>query len=273
MSGESACRLHGFGDFWAERHEFSCNARKQSQREEIRYRIRKLAPADVTIAQGLPTTSPERTIADIADSYGDMSLVADVLRDAANQHSLDTGRLSTLLAPLAKRYGFAASDGNALLAALRREARLDAESIAARIATAPEISFSAATRALEAIKQRLSDREYLPPLPEIESLVRLVNEAEALTQELFSKEAMAAILRPLFAPETAQTIKRDLDALSPGIRAILHSLYQAHHALPATLAGTPCTSAAREINNSLTAYHHALNASQTPEEADSYGCD
>jgi hypothetical protein len=130
VSGESATRLLGIGDLRAERHEFSVPARRQSQRADVRYRVRTLAAADVTVSGGLSVTTIERTVADlVADRY-DMSLVADVLADAVRQGIVDLNRLAGLLAPLADRNGHRRGDGDALLARLLRIRGLDRDEIA-----------------------------------------------------------------------------------------------------------------------------------------------
>ncbi len=115
VMGESAALLHGVGDLPADRHELSTAVRRQSQRPEVSYRQRQLEPADVTITHGLPVTTIERTVTDLVEARTDLSLVADVLRDAAQTRRLDTNRLIELLGPLAARNGLRKGDGAALL--------------------------------------------------------------------------------------------------------------------------------------------------------------
>jgi len=134
VAGPSAARLHEVGDLWAERHHFVAPSRRQSQREEIRYRRRSLDPRDVTLVQGLPVMTMERTIADLVDGVGDLSIVADALRDAALKRNLDLARLREQLAPLAERNGFRKGDGEALLNRLMEIAGLDPGSVARRVA-------------------------------------------------------------------------------------------------------------------------------------------
>ena len=134
VSGESAARLHGIGDLRAARSEFTSPTRRQSQRLDVRYRTRDLPREDVTVRDGLPATTRERTIADLVEDRQDLSTVADALRDATRQSALDTERLTELLAPLARRNGCAAGDGAALLEKLSRSAGIDEDSWARRIA-------------------------------------------------------------------------------------------------------------------------------------------
>jgi hypothetical protein len=135
LSGATASWLHGIGDLPPEPYEFSTQTRRQTQRTELRYRLRRLKPSHITIRQGLPVTSIERTIADLVDDQTDLSLVADTVRDAAALRPLDRSMLADLLAPLAARNGCSPNDGNGLLTRLLQLARIDAESIADRIAS------------------------------------------------------------------------------------------------------------------------------------------
>jgi putative AbiEi antitoxin of type IV toxin-antitoxin system len=115
VTGASAAHLHHIGDLPADRHEFSTSRRRQSQRPDIRYRIRTLPRQDITLAHGLPVTTKERTLADLVETRTDLGLVAAALGDALRSGSLDLSRLELLLAPFAARNGFRTDDGNALL--------------------------------------------------------------------------------------------------------------------------------------------------------------
>ena len=137
IAGESATRLHRIGDFRALQHDFVSPVRRQSQRPEIRYRKRVLDTRDVTLAHGPPVMTVERTIADLVETVGDLSLVADALRDAAQKRNLDIARLRELLSPLAERNGFRKGDGSALLNRLMEIAGIDVESLSRLLAASP----------------------------------------------------------------------------------------------------------------------------------------
>lgn len=136
VTGASAASLHGIGDLSADRHEFNSPTRRQSQRSEIHYRQRHFGDGEVTIVAGLPVTTIERTIADLVEAQVDLSLVADVLRDATRKSRVDLAKLESLLSPLAARQGFRKDDGRALLDRLLEISGLDAETLARSIAAA-----------------------------------------------------------------------------------------------------------------------------------------
>lgn len=115
VSGTTAAWLHGLGDLVPEPYEFSVPQRRQTQRRELRFRVRQLPLDSVTIREGLPVTTVEQTIADLVAARTDHSLVADVLADA---RGLDRPRLANLLDPIAARNGF--TSGEVFLGHLER---------------------------------------------------------------------------------------------------------------------------------------------------------
>ncbi len=132
-SGTSAATLHGIGDHYVDRFEFTTPVRRQSQRPELRYRIRELDPVDVTIKEGLPVTTLERTIADLVEERYDLSNVAAAVRDADRQRALDEVRMVELLSPLAARNGLRRGDGAALWKRLTELAGIDLNSVVERV--------------------------------------------------------------------------------------------------------------------------------------------
>ncbi|MDR0944709.1 MAG: type IV toxin-antitoxin system AbiEi family antitoxin domain-containing protein [Bifidobacteriaceae bacterium] len=125
-AGATASHLLGLGDLVPEPYLFAVPQRRQTQRPEIRFRLATLPAASVTISQGLPTTTPEQTIADLIREHTDLSSVAQILAGAP---SIDLTRTADLLAPLAARNGFHKNDGDALLANIQQIAHLDARSL------------------------------------------------------------------------------------------------------------------------------------------------
>ncbi|MEZ5185785.1 MAG: type IV toxin-antitoxin system AbiEi family antitoxin domain-containing protein [Candidatus Nanopelagicales bacterium] len=197
VAGESAADLHDIGDFRALRHEFVSPARRQSQRSAIRYRQRTLNPRDVTLVDGLPVMTMERTISDLIEEVGDLSLVADALRDASRKRDLDLERLRTLLAPLAHRNGLKKGDGAALLDRLMVIAGIDPEAVARRVAADASLGSRVAASYVDGLSQE--DIARLVMTPEMQQTVRSV------------QESVAATIRSSMAPQLAdinQTMER-----------------------------------------------------------------
>ncbi|MBN9106163.1 MAG: type IV toxin-antitoxin system AbiEi family antitoxin domain-containing protein [Propionibacteriaceae bacterium] len=100
VSGPASAFLHGVGDLVPEPYEFTVASRRQTQRKELRFRVRQLPADSVTLREGLPVTTVEQTITDLIEAHTDLSLVAGVLADAP---SADRARLAELLQVSAPR--------------------------------------------------------------------------------------------------------------------------------------------------------------------------
>ena len=140
VASSSAALLHGIGDLWADRHEFVFPKRRQTQRVGIRFRQRQLENLDVTLVKGLPVMTLERTLGDLLEETGELSLVADAFGAAAKKRNLDFDRLRELFGPLAERNGFGRRDGNAVLEHFLKAAGLDLDSKAGRVIEDHELS-------------------------------------------------------------------------------------------------------------------------------------
>lgn len=111
VSHTSAAGLHDLGDLLADRPEFTFPYRKQSIRH-IRLHQADLPSSDVTLVDGLPVTTVERTIADLLRDRHDPEHVAQIAGQAARRGVVDLSSLAEHLEPLARRHG--QRDGAAL---------------------------------------------------------------------------------------------------------------------------------------------------------------
>jgi predicted transcriptional regulator of viral defense system len=247
VAGESAADLHGIGDFRAMQHDFICPARRQTQRSDIRYRQRPLHPQDVTLVDGLPVMTMERTIADLLDDRQDVSLVADALRDASGQRILDLPRIQDLLAPMAARNGFRRGDGAALLDRLMKIAGIDADSLAHRIAA--DASLGALVTADYVGRLAHDDLSRILMTPEVEAISRAIQAklTEALESTLgtqleqinaASKKLLESTSLPIFDDVAKQMseLLTSSDLLKELTKGWAHSLSPRGEIAPETLA-------------------------------------
>lgn len=117
-AGRTAAIVHGLGDFFLDEIDFIVPSRKTTRLPGVQLRVRHLARDEVFPVNGLPTLTVERTIADLVEQWVDLSLVADVVRDAVTSGSLAFPQvLVELLDPIArkqKRSEAGAGDGRAM---------------------------------------------------------------------------------------------------------------------------------------------------------------
>lgn len=198
VMGESAASLHGVGDLPAVRQEFSTPVRRQTQRPEVSYRQRQLPPSDVTIVHGLPVTTIERTVADLVQDRTDLSLVADVLRDAARTRRLDTDRLEELLAPLAARNHLRKDDGVALLDHLTALAGLDSVSLAEGISASETLSALVAANSLSRFTD--TDLSESPIGPATQEALRMLGDSIARSVQQSLAPALEAYATSIDMP-------------------------------------------------------------------------
>lgn len=132
----TAAFLHDIGDFVPEPYVFLSSSRRQTRRHDIAFRHRQIDARDVRLIDGLPTTSIERTIADLLSDRQDDSLVADVLRDATRSgRDVDETRIIELLDEQSAWQG--RGDGRAIYENLAVLAGIDEVSTVVKAFTSP----------------------------------------------------------------------------------------------------------------------------------------
>jgi hypothetical protein len=127
VGGAASAWVHDMGDIKPAPFMFWTRDRKQTRAPDVRYRTATLPADDVTLVDGLPVTTRERTLSDLLDADGvDLSLVADALGDAERSlDDLDVRQLSAHLDPRARALGF--DDGEALYLHLRSLSGIDGQ--------------------------------------------------------------------------------------------------------------------------------------------------
>ena len=115
ISHSSAAGLHNLGDLLDDEPEVTYSYRKQTRRG-IRVHRADLTDADVTLADGLPTTTVERTVADLLRDGHDQEHIAQIVGQGVRRGVIDLSDLAQRLQPLARRWGLL--DGQSLVAHL-----------------------------------------------------------------------------------------------------------------------------------------------------------
>jgi len=118
ISHESAARLHLLGDLPSTRVEMTVPRRRTMRDPGVWLRRAELTDAEVTLLDGLPVTTPLRTIGDLLDRHTDASHIATIIHQAVEARLVRVSELPDQLRPYARRYGVAAGDGTELLSQL-----------------------------------------------------------------------------------------------------------------------------------------------------------
>jgi hypothetical protein len=131
VSHASAAGLHQLGD----QHEFTLAQRKQTARGGIRIHRGDLLAQDVTIVDGLPVTTVERTIADLLRAGHDPEHVAQIIGAGMRAGVVDLTDLPAHLDPLARRHN--QPDGSGLLEYLLDIVGLSQAALTRQLAQSP----------------------------------------------------------------------------------------------------------------------------------------
>ncbi|MGA5317380.1 type IV toxin-antitoxin system AbiEi family antitoxin domain-containing protein [Streptomyces pseudogriseolus] len=105
VSHASACRLHSLGDIPAPDVEISVPRRRTTTEPFVRLRTADLPAADITMVDGLPVTTPARTIVDLLHAKADGGHVGGVIADAERRDLVDINELAQAVQPYARKYG------------------------------------------------------------------------------------------------------------------------------------------------------------------------
>jgi hypothetical protein len=134
VSHTSAAGLHKLGDLLDDVPEVTYPQRKQTRRG-IRVHRGDLTEADITLVDGLPTTTEERTVADLIRDGHDPEHVAQIIGQGVRRGVIDLPDLAEHLEPLARRYG--QPDGQSLVTHLLDLVGLSPAALARDLAKSP----------------------------------------------------------------------------------------------------------------------------------------
>jgi predicted transcriptional regulator of viral defense system len=115
ISHRSAARIYGIGELVNDRVELTVPRRRTIRDSTVLIHQAMLTDAEVTVVDGLPVTTPLRTICDLLDQHTDASHIATVIRQAVEAGQVRLDELAERIGPYARRYGVKPFDGTALL--------------------------------------------------------------------------------------------------------------------------------------------------------------
>lgn len=132
VSHRSAARLYGLGELVNDRVELTVPRRRVKRDPTIRIRQAKLSEVDVTVIDGLPVTTPLRTICDLLGERTDTSHVATIIRQAVEAGQVRLDYVAEQIGRYARRYEVRPADGTTLLQYLLEQIDLSITDLARR---------------------------------------------------------------------------------------------------------------------------------------------
>jgi len=181
-SHTSAAALHRLGDLLDDKPEFTLPERKQTRRG-MRLHRGALDERAVTLVDGLPTTTEERTVADLLRDGHDPEHVAQIIGQGARRGVIDLDDLAGELERLASRYR--QTDGPALVEYLLDMGGLSSAVLARELADSPlgkELVAAGAAEALNGLAAAL--RPQLEAMRAADTTKMLANLSAALGPRL-----------------------------------------------------------------------------------------
>jgi hypothetical protein len=115
VSHRSAARLHDLGELVSRRIEITVPRRRTTRDPEVMLRQRALTDEEITIVDGLPVTSIERTVIDLLDDHADASHIGQILLQAHGRGALDLDAVGPRVSRFSRRYGIKGNNGHALV--------------------------------------------------------------------------------------------------------------------------------------------------------------
>lgn len=224
LSHTSAAALHQLGDLRDDIPEVTVPRRKQTRRP-IRVHRLPLAPEDVTLVEGLPVTTPERTVADLVRDGHDLDHVAHLAGDGLTRGVIDVAVLARRLEPVAHRMG--AADGPTAAAKLIEIVGLDAAS-ALRSPAGRDLANIGWTSAIRWILDAVEHTR--PPAEDVVTSHRLIGDASAPTVdiafELMDSPEVRAALDAAASPQFRSTLQWLNSPAGREAAALAHALQQ-----------------------------------------------
>ncbi len=150
VSHRSACLVHGLGDIPAPKVELTVPGRLTTREPWVVLHRHDgpLKADEITVVDGLPVTSAERTVLDLLRDGADGGHIGGVVADAEHRGLLDMAALAAKAERYTERYAMPKASGAELLSALAAQAgqRLKREALLAALADAAAAGYGEALR-------------------------------------------------------------------------------------------------------------------------------
>lgn len=115
VSHASACAVHGLGEWPDDRVELTVPVRRTTRDESVVLHCARTDACDITVVDGLPVTTVQRTVVDLLRVRADAARVGAVAAEAASRGLVDVDDLAARVGSFAGAYGLPAEASGAQL--------------------------------------------------------------------------------------------------------------------------------------------------------------
>lgn len=115
VSHSSAALIHDIGDLLADTIEITVPRRRGTREPDLKLRLATLDENDVTLVEGLPVTTVERTIIDHLADHHDGGHIGQMIHHAVRADQLDVDSLAARVGVYNRRYALKGRDGRELI--------------------------------------------------------------------------------------------------------------------------------------------------------------
>lgn len=231
LSHRTAAALHQLGDMDADEVELSAPRRIRLSVPHVIVHRAQLNRDDWQIVDGLPVTTPIRTIGDLAAASTDAGHLATVVRDALTRDLATTEEAAAALAPHAFAYGHRPLGGQTFLDALIEEAGVPETTLAvAEIADPRMRSVAESLRSVSDLGPRVNAqllRSLTPTLDTLRDINAYVNSpAFQRMADIVAAQASLSAAADLANAPALEALLDSIDKMDPTTLETLRNVVQ-----------------------------------------------
>lgn len=202
ISHRSAALLLGLGDLDADRIEITIDTRRRTRNTDVLIHRGHLDHGDWIAYEGLPVTTPARTVATLALTGLDAGHLATMARDALLRHDVPTQQLADALDPAARRYDY--RSGDELLDDLLHQVGVPSSAVDVVAAAATTHLVSAIARSTQVSELTRQISEQLTATPAWQQMLRNLSATSQATETI--RQALEPIQHQLAAAAPRITV-------------------------------------------------------------------
>lgn len=232
ISHRTAARMLNLGDIDADHIDLTTPTTRTTRNPDVALHTANLTRDQWTLHAGLPVTTPETTITDLAATGTDLGHLATVTRDAALKHDVDTSTLEAVLDHHANSHGY--TSGRELLTDLLQTAGAPAAAVDVGMRTF-----------VDELHKTLAAYPNITP----DHITKALGNVHIPTPTIVSPRIQVpTIPQPQLSPDVFRELQRNSSAITKAINTTAVA-----QALSHALEGSPAVETLRQLREQLAA--------------------